>query len=108
VPLDRCGRRDHPFISVTQIEWELAKRGMLIGGSFAKVPLMIDPSLSEEDMRSLRIAIDAAIEESNARKMDLSIYEIAARLFNAYVTGERDPAKLAEAVIFPIGARPFQ
>jgi hypothetical protein len=69
---------------------------------------MIEPTLTEEEIRSLRIAIDAALEESSARNMDLSTCEIAERLFNAYVTGERDPVKLADAVTFPIGEPPLQ
>jgi hypothetical protein len=37
--------------------------------------------------------------------MNLSLSDITVRLFEAYVMGERDPDKLADAVVFDSGRR---
>ena len=69
---------------------------------------MIEPTLTEEDIECCDLPSMPRSKIPGARKMEMQHDEIAARLFNAYITGERDPAKLADAVIFPIGRQPLQ
>jgi hypothetical protein len=61
--------------------------------------------LSNEDLEALQIAVETALDEAVERGMDLSLSDITVRLFEAYVMGERDPDKLADAVVFDIGRR---
>jgi hypothetical protein len=60
-------------------------------------------SLSEvtsEDFIALRCAVDVALSEAAEREMDLSVADITVRLLDAYLMGERDPKKLADAIVF--------
>ena len=61
--------------------------------------------LSNEDIEALQIAIETALDEAVERGMNLSLSDITVRLFEAYVMGERDPDKLADAVVFDSGRR---
>ena len=61
--------------------------------------------LSSEDIEALQIAIETALDEAVERGMNLSLSDITVRLFEAYVMGERDPDKLADAVVFDSGRR---
>ncbi len=61
--------------------------------------------LSNEDLEALQIAIETALDEAVERGMNLSLSDITVRLFEAYVMGERDPDKLAHAVVFDSGRR---
>jgi hypothetical protein len=61
--------------------------------------------LSNEDLEALQIAIETALDEAVERGMNLSLSDITVRLFEAYVMGERDPDKLADAVVFDSGRR---
>ena len=61
--------------------------------------------LSNEDLEALQIAIEMALDEAVERGMNLSLSDITVRLFEAYVMGERDPDKLADAVVFDSGKR---
>jgi len=61
--------------------------------------------LSNEDLEALQIAIETALDEAVERGMHLSLSDITVRLFEAYVMGERDPDKLADAVVFDSGRR---
>lgn len=54
----------------------------------------------ERDLELLYEAIDVVIEEANARNFELSLTDLTRRLFAAYLLGERDPEKLADAVLF--------
>ena len=56
--------------------------------------------LSNEELEALQTAIEMALEEVVERGMNLSLGDITVRLFEAYVMGERDPDKLADAVVF--------
>ncbi|HEY8246168.1 MAG TPA: hypothetical protein VIG38_02660 [Hyphomicrobium sp.] len=56
--------------------------------------------LSDEDLEALQSAIETALDEAVERGMTLSLSDITVRLFEAYVMGERDPDKLADAVVF--------
>jgi hypothetical protein len=56
--------------------------------------------LSDEDLDALQSAIETALDEAVERGMTLSLSDITVRLFEAYVMGERDPDKLADAVVF--------
>lgn len=58
--------------------------------------------LSDEDLEKLELAIELVIEESMERGLSLGVSDFAARLFEAYSTGERDPDRLAEAVLFEL------
>jgi hypothetical protein len=62
--------------------------------------------ISNEELEALQDAIEIALTEASERGMNLSVTDITVRLFEAYVMGERDPDKLADAVIF--AARPQQ
>jgi hypothetical protein len=61
--------------------------------------------LSNEDLEALQIAIETALDEAVERGMNLSLSDITVRLFEAYVMGERDPDKLADAVVFDSARR---
>jgi hypothetical protein len=61
--------------------------------------------LSNEDLEALQMAIETALDEAVERGMNLSLSDITVRLFEAYVMGERDPDKLADAVVFDSGRR---
>lgn len=61
--------------------------------------------LSNKELESLQIAIELALDEAVERGMDLSLSDITLRLFEAYAMGERDPDKLADAVVFDSGKR---
>ena len=61
--------------------------------------------LSNEDLEALQSAIETALDEAVERGMNLSLSDITVRLFEAYVMGERDPDKLADAVVFDSGRR---
>ncbi|MEO8422101.1 MAG: hypothetical protein ABI457_12995 [Hyphomicrobium sp.] len=61
--------------------------------------------LSSEDIEALQIAIETALDEAVERGMNLSLSDITVRLFEAYVMGERDPDKLADAVVFDSARR---
>ena len=56
--------------------------------------------LSDQDLEALQSAIETALDEAVERGMTLSLSDITVRLFEAYVMGERDPDKLADAVVF--------
>lgn len=56
--------------------------------------------LSNEDLEALQSAIETALDEAVERGMNLTLTDITVRLFEAYVMGERDPDKLADAVVF--------
>ena len=56
--------------------------------------------LSDEDLEALQSAIETALDEAVERGMTLSLSDITVRLFEAYIMGERDPDKLADAVVF--------
>ena len=56
--------------------------------------------VDEEDLELLHAAISAAIDEANEREIELTVTELTVRLFDAYVMGERDPEKLAAAILF--------
>jgi hypothetical protein len=55
--------------------------------------------LSDEDLEALQSAIETALDEAVERGMT-ALSDITVRLFEAYVMGERDPDKLADAVVF--------
>lgn len=55
--------------------------------------------VDEEDLELLHAAISAAIDEANEREIELTVTELTVRLFDAYVMGERDPEKLAAAIL---------
>ena len=61
--------------------------------------------LSDEDLEALQSAIETALDEAVERGMTLSLSDITVRLFEAYVMGERDPDKLADAVVFDHSTR---
>lgn len=61
--------------------------------------------LSNEELEALQTAIEMALDEAVERGMNLSLTDITVRLFEAYVMGERDPDKLADAVVFDTGKR---
>lgn len=61
--------------------------------------------LSNEDLEALQIAVETALDEAVERGMNLSLSDITVRLFEAYVMGERDPDKLADAVVFDSARR---
>ena len=61
--------------------------------------------LSNEELEALQIAIEMALDEAVERGMNLSLSDITVRLFEAYAMGERDPDKLADAVVFDSGRR---
>ena len=61
--------------------------------------------LSNEELEALQIAIEMALDEAVERGMTLSLGDITVRLFEAYAMGERDPDKLADAVVFDSGRR---
>jgi hypothetical protein len=61
--------------------------------------------LSNEDLEALQDAIEIALIEASERGMSLSVTDITMRLFEAYAMGERDPDKLADAVIFESSVR---
>ncbi|KAB2937228.1 MAG: hypothetical protein K8F92_21165 [Hyphomicrobium sp.] len=56
--------------------------------------------ITSEDFQALRIAINAALVEVGEREMELSVADITLRLLDAYLMGERDPKKLADAIVF--------
>jgi hypothetical protein len=56
--------------------------------------------LSNEDLEALQSAIETALEEAAERGMTLSLADVTVRLFEAYAMGERDPERLADAVVF--------
>ena len=53
--------------------------------------------VTSEDFEALRCAVDVALSEAAEREMDLSVADITVRLLDAYLMGERDPKKLADA-----------
>lgn len=57
-------------------------------------------AITSEDLQTLRSAINAALTEVAEREMDLSVADITLRLLDAYLMGERDPKKLADAIVF--------
>jgi hypothetical protein len=61
--------------------------------------------LSNEELEALQTAIEIALDEAVERGMNLSLSDITVRLFEAYVMGERDPDKLADAVVFDTSKR---
>ena len=61
------------------------------------VPLSV---VTSEDFEALRCAVDVALSEAADREMDLSVADITVRLLDAYLMGERDPKKLADAIVF--------
>jgi hypothetical protein len=56
--------------------------------------------LSNEDLEALQSAIEMALDEAVDRGINLTLTDITVRLFEAYMMGERDPDKLADAVVF--------
>ena len=56
--------------------------------------------LSNEDLEALQSAIEMALDEAVDRGMNLTLTDITVRLFEAYMMCERDPDKLADAVVF--------
>lgn len=56
--------------------------------------------VTSEDFEALRSAVDVALSEAADREMDLSVADITVRLLDAYLMGERDPKKLADATVF--------
>jgi hypothetical protein len=56
--------------------------------------------VTSEDFITLRGAVDVALSEAAERDMDLSVANITVRLLDAYLMGERDPKKLADAIVF--------
>ena len=74
---------------------------VLLQGSFiALEPAVYVSILTSEDLEALHTAIEEALMEAAERDMELSLADIAVRLFGAYAMGERDPEKLADAVVF--------
>ena len=61
--------------------------------------------VTSEDFEAMRIAVDVALSEAAERQMDLSVADITVRLLDAYLMGERDPKKLADAIVFNTGNR---
>jgi hypothetical protein len=61
--------------------------------------------ISNEELEALQDAIEIALTEASERGMNLSLSDITVRLLGAYVMGERDPDKLADAVVFDNGKR---
>lgn len=59
--------------------------------------------LTDEDLEILDLAIDAALMEAAERDLELTVADITLRLFEAYLSGERDPERLADAVVFNAG-----
>ena len=55
--------------------------------------------VTSEDFIALRCAVDVALSEAAEREMDLSVADITVRLLDAYLMGERDPKKLADAIV---------
>ena len=56
--------------------------------------------ISAEDLEVLETAIEAALDEAAERGMSLTVSDVTVRLFEAYAAGERDPERLADAVVF--------
>lgn len=59
--------------------------------------------LSNDELEALECAIEIVLDEATERGMSLSLSDATARLFEAFMLGERDPDRLAEAVLFDGG-----
>jgi hypothetical protein len=59
---------------------------------------MFTPLFTPVDFSLLQKAVDMALREAGGRKLDLSVGDLAAKIYLSFSAGERDPTKLAAAV----------
>jgi hypothetical protein len=63
--------------------------------------MVMTPALSPADVALLQEAVHEALELADERGLQLTPGQFVAAIFEAFWNGERDPARLAAAIIGP-------
>ena len=58
-----------------------------------------NPAFTVEEIETLQVALNAALEEATKRGINIPLDAMLSRLFAAAANGERDPEKLKVAIL---------